>query len=158
MSFVILAGHPRPQSRTRQIAQLAADAVIRAAGLPPGHQVVDLFGLQRRLLLVASPTYKGTYTGLLKVFLDRLDYQALSGVTALPTLVMRLPQHTLAVDVHLRPLLTELGAAVPAPGLAFLESDLDRAAEVLDPWAARVAAALGRAAALIPPPDPALSR
>jgi FMN reductase len=179
VSFVILAGHPRPQSRTRQLAQLAAAAVTRAAGLPPGHQVVDLSGLQRRLLLdepspaiedavdqvatarlllVASPTYKGTYTGLLKVFLDRLDYQALSGVTALPLLVMRHPQHTLAVDVHLRPLLTELGAAVPAPGLAFLESDLDQAAGVLDPWAARVAAALGRAAALIPPPDPALSR
>ena len=81
---------------------------------------------------VASPTYKGTYTGLLKVFLDRLDYQALSGVTALPLLVMRVPQHALAVDVHLRPLLTELGAAVPGPGLAFLESDLDRAASVLD--------------------------
>ena len=47
---------------------------------------------------------------------------------------------------------------MPGPGLAFLESDLDRAASVLDPWAARVAAALGRAAALVQPPDPALSR
>jgi FMN reductase len=179
LSFVILAGNPRPQSRTLQVARLAADAVSRATGRPEGHEVVDLSGLSRRLLLdepspavedaveqvttaglllVASPTYKGTYTGLLKVFLDRLDYQALSGVTALPMLVMRVPQHALAVDVHLRPLLTELGASVPGPGLAFLESDLDRAASVLDPWAARVAAALSRGAALVQPPDPALSR
>jgi FMN reductase len=104
------------------------------------------------LLLVASPTYKGTYTGLLKVFLDRLDYQALSSVTALPMLVMRVPQHALAVDVHLRPLLLELGAAVPGPGLAFLESDLGQPDGVLGPWAARVADALGRAG------SPALTR
>ena len=61
---------------------------------------------------------------------------------------MRLPQHAMAVDVHLRPLLLELGASVPGPGLAFLEPDLDQPARVLDPWAGQVAAALGRAAAL----------
>jgi FMN reductase len=179
LSFVILAGNPNPQSRTLQIARLAAEAVSQAAGLPAGQQVIDLAGLSRRLLLdepspavedaleqvtqadlllVASPTYKGTYTGLLKVFLDRLHYQALSGVTALPVLVLRVPQHALAVEVHLRPLLAELGASVPGPGLAFCESDLDEPARVLGPWAARVTAALGRAAALAQPGDPALSR
>ena len=100
---------------------------------------------------MASPTYKGTYTGLLKVFLDRLDYQALSSVIALPMLVMRVPNHALAVDLHLRPLLLELGAATPAPGLAFLEPDLAEPGPVLDSWAARVAAALGRCAALAAP-------
>jgi FMN reductase len=58
---------------------------------------------------------------------------------------MRVPQHALAVDVHLRPLLLELGASVPAPGLAFLESDIGQPDGVLEPWSARVAAALGRA-------------
>jgi FMN reductase len=172
LSFVVLVANPKPQSRTLQIARLAADAVSRAAALPGEHQVIDLSGLARRLLLdepssavedaleqvrradlllVASPTYKGTYTGLLKVFLDRLDYQALSSVVALPMLVLRLPHHALAVDVHLRPLLLELGASTPAPGLAFLESDLEEPGRVLDPWAGRVAAALGRCAALAAP-------
>jgi FMN reductase len=172
LSFVVLVANPKPQSRTLQIARLAADAVSRAAALPGGHEVVDLSGLARRLLLdepssavedaleqvrqadlllVASPTYKGTYTGLLKVFLDRLDYQALSSVVALPMLVLRLPHHALAVDLHLRPLLLELGASTPAPGLAFLEPDLEEPARVLDPWAGRVAAALGRCAALAAP-------
>ncbi len=113
LSFVVLVANPKPQSRTLSIARLAAEAVSRAAALPGEPQVIDLSGLARRLLLdepspavedaleqvrqadlllVASPTYKGTYTGLLKVFLDRLDYQALSSVVALPMLVLRLPQ------------------------------------------------------------------
>ena len=169
MNFVVLAANPRPQSRTLQIARLAADAVSRAAALTAEHQVIDLSVLARRLLLdepspavedaldqvrqadlllVASPTYKGTYTGLLKVFLDRLDYRALSSVIALPLLVMRVPNHALAVDLHLRPLLLELGASTPAPGLAFLEPDLAEPGPVLEAWAARVAAALGRCATL----------
>jgi hypothetical protein len=45
----------------------------------------------------------------------------------------------------------ELGASTPAPGLAFLEPDLDEPGPVLDPWAGRVAAALGRCAALAAP-------
>jgi FMN reductase len=56
-------------------------------------------------LVVASPTYKATYTGLLKAFLDRLPPAALTGTVALPILVMGDAKHALAVEVHLRPLL-----------------------------------------------------
>jgi FMN reductase len=87
------------------------------------------------LLLVVSPAFKGNYSGLLKVFLDRLPYCGLTGATALPVLVMNSPQHSLAVDVHLRPLLVELGASVPAPGLALLESELGHLDSVLPGWA-----------------------
>jgi FMN reductase len=170
LSFVVLVANPKPQSRTLQIARLAADAVSRAAALPGGHQVVDLSGLARRLLLdepssavedaleqvrqadlllVASPTYKGTYTGLLKVFLDRLPHRALSQAVGLPLMMMGVPEHAPAVDAYLKPLLIELGADVPGPGLAVLESDLDRLDEVLTPWAQLVADAL-RPARLTP--------
>ena len=167
MQFVILIGNPKPCSRTLDVAGAAADAVADVLGLDAGYTVVDLSGLARRLLLpepsaavedaielvcgaelllVASPTFKGTYTGLLKVFLDRLPHRALQGSAALPLLVMGAAQHAFAVDTHLRPLLIELGATVPAPGLAVLESDLDRLDDVLRPWAQRVgdAAALDR--------------
>jgi len=160
MRFVTIVGNPKPQSRTLTVALQAAAVIGETAGLAGGGQVIDLSGLARRLLLpepsaavedalelamgadlllVASPTYKGTYTGLLKVFLDRLPHQALAGTVAFPLLVMRVPQHALAVEVHLRPLLVELGATVPTPGLAVLEPDLDALDEVLRPWAARVA-------------------
>jgi FMN reductase len=159
VQFVALIGSSEPYSRTRDVAGAAADAVADVLGLAAGYTVVDLSVLARRLLLpepsaaiedavelvrdadlllVASPTFKGTYTGLLKVFLDRLPYRGLHGSCALPMLVMSAPQHALAVDVHLRPLLVELGATVPTPGLAVLESDLDRLDDVLRPWVRRV--------------------
>jgi FMN reductase len=150
---VALVGNPRPASRTHAVADRAARVI--APGVTP--ETVDLTGLapfllgpkpsavmedavervaSAGLLLVASPTYKGTYTGLLKAFLDRVP--SLAGVTALPLLVMGSPRHALAVEVHLRPLLVELGATVPTPGLAVVESDLERIDEILAEWAAAV--------------------
>jgi FMN reductase len=160
LRFVVVVGNPKPASRTLTVAAAAADAITRAAGLAADRQTVDLCVLARHLLLpepspavedaidqvtaadlalVASPTFKGTYTGLLKVFFDRLPHRALDRAAAVPLMVMGGPQHAPAVDAHLRPLLAELGAAVPAPGLAVLESDLGRLDAVLGPWADQVA-------------------
>lgn len=159
--IVVVVGNPRPQSRTHAAALAAARTLGDAEPT-----LVDLSGLASRLLLpepspaveealeqvanadvllVASPTYKGTYTGLLKVFLDRLPGQALADSVALPLLVMGAPQHALAVEVHLRPLLVELGATVPTPGLALLESQLqpwETLRSVVTDWADKVASAV----------------
>ena len=163
MNFTVVAGNPQPESRTLGVALAAAEALADCLSLPAGPAIVDLSVLARRLLLpepcaavedavdqvltadlllVASPTFKGTYSGLLKVFLDRLPYKCLHDATALPLLVMDSPLHALAVGVHLRPLLVELGASVPAPGLAVLESELGRLDEVLGSWTSQVAEAL----------------
>ena len=98
--FVALVGNPKPGSRTLTVAAAAAEAIALAAGVDEGYEIIDLSVLSRRLLLpepsmavedatelvsradlllVASPTFKGTYTGLLKVFLDRLPYHGLAG-------------------------------------------------------------------------------
>jgi FMN reductase len=160
MSIVTLVGNPRPGSRTLSVAASAAQAVgDRLGAAPEAYEVVDLSGLAPHLLsplahpdvaaalglvtsasilVVASPTYKGTYTGLLKSFLDRLPPDALAGTAALPLLVMGDPKHSLAVEVHLRPLLVELGAFVPTPGLAVLESQIPELGEVVAGWADRV--------------------
>ncbi|WP_336204166.1 NADPH-dependent FMN reductase [Nonomuraea sp. LPB2021202275-12-8] len=160
MSIVTLVGNPREGSRTRAVAVAAAEAVGSRVGYEGPYDAVDLSALgphvlsptpsadvevalelvtEASVLVVASPTYKGTYTGLLKAFLDRLRPDALAGRVALPLLVMGDPAHSLAVEVHLRPLLVELGATVPTPGLAVLESQIPRLEEVLAAWAVRVA-------------------
>ncbi|MER5621162.1 NADPH-dependent FMN reductase [Streptosporangium sp. NPDC002544] len=169
MSIVTVVGNPRPGSRTHGVAISAAEAVARRIGDQEAPEVVDLAVLAPLLfapetapevkaalellagadvLVVASPTYKATYTGLLKAFLDRLPGGALASAVALPLLVMGDARHSLAVEVHFRPLLLELGAVVPTPGLALLESQLADLDAVLGPWADRVgpqvAAALGQ--------------
>jgi FMN reductase len=165
----VVVGNPKPASRTLGVALTAAGALADSLDLRRGPQLVDLSGLARRLLLpepsaaledavdqvrsselllVASPTFKGTYSGLLKVFLDRLPYRALEGVTALPLLVMNSRQHADAVEAHLRPLLAELGATVPAPGLAVLDSELGQLDPVLRRWAGMVTSVLGSAGLL----------
>ena len=160
MSTVALVGNPRPKSRTLGVALQAAEAVGERVGATGRTEVVDLAVLapdllsavpppdvQRALdavgsadvLVVASPTYKATYTGMLKVFLDRFGAGSLASTAALPLLVMGDARHSLAVETHLRPLLVELGANVPTPGLAVLESQLADAEEVVGAWADRVA-------------------
>jgi FMN reductase len=69
------------------------------------------------LLVVATPTYKGSYTGLLKSFLDHVGGGSLHRTIAVPVITVGSPAHTLAADVHLRPLLLELGASTPTDAL-----------------------------------------
>ncbi|WP_433472108.1 NADPH-dependent FMN reductase [Spirillospora sp. CA-142024] len=160
MSLVALVGNPRPRSRTLGVALTAARAIGERVGEAGETETVDLSALAPDLLsatpppavrhaldvvggadvlVVASPTYKATYTGLLKVFLDRFGAGSLASAAALPLLVMGDPKHSLAVETHLRPLLVELGASVPTPGLALLESQLPDAEEIVGAWAGRVA-------------------
>lgn len=170
MRFVTLIGNPKAESRTATVAQAATQAVIGAACVQARQETVDLSALACRLLLpqasaliedaveqvlkadvlvVASPTFKATYSGLLKVFLDRLGFRALAATLALPVLVMKHPEHALAVEMHMRPLLVELGATVPTPGLAVMESDLGRLDHVLIPWARRMAGPVSAKAAVL---------
>ena len=160
MSSVALVGNPRPKSRTLGAAVYAVEAINERIGISGEARTVDLSVLapdllsavpppdvqdaldtvgEADILVVASPTYKATYTGLLKVFLDRFGAGSLASASALPMLVMGDARHALAVETHLRPLLIELGANVPTPGLALLESQLADAEDVIGAWADRVA-------------------
>jgi FMN reductase len=159
--IVTVTGNPRPQSRTHGLAATLADELARKW---PGAAVthVDLAVLGGRVLdqgdqaaaeavstvlaadvlVVASPTYKATYSGLLKAFLDRLGTGSLAGKRAVPILLGGAPNHQLAVDVHFTPLLLELGAAVPARGLFVLEADVPEFGAFARDWAAAHAAVL----------------
>jgi FMN reductase len=44
-------------------------------------------------------------------------------------------QHALAVEVHLRPLLIEIGARVPTRGVFVRDDELDDLESTLDAWA-----------------------
>jgi FMN reductase len=136
----VVVGNPKPQSRTLAAATYLATEL---AGREPD-LVVDLADLGERLLdwkdpvvadlvasvgaadlvVFASPTYKGAYTGLLKLFLDRFATDGLSGV-AVPLMLGGGPAHALAPELTLRPVLTEIGGIVPARGLYVVDSAHD---------------------------------
>jgi FMN reductase len=131
VTVTALVGNPRPGSRTHTAALQLRDAIAAGADTalvdlaePADADEARALVAASDVLVVASPTYKATYTGLLKVFLDGYGPSPLAGVEAVPLMVGAAPQHALAVDVHLTPLLLELGASVPRRGLYVLESEL----------------------------------
>ena len=150
MRTAVVVGNPKPASRTLTAALHVAErlgddsplvvdlATVGTALLDwqdPAVQVLLDEVAAAELLVVASPTYKGSFTGLLKVFLDRLPHRGLEGRTAVPVMLGALPGHALAVELALRPVLTELGAVVPA-SLFLVESRYDDAS-AYDAWADR---------------------
>jgi FMN reductase len=156
-----LTGNPRPQSRTHglactlaaQIARALPDAAVAETDLAElGPRVLDPADpaaagavtrvLEADVLVVASPTYKATYSGLLKAFLDRFGTGGLAGRSAVPVLLGGAPDHKLAVDLHFAPLLLELGARVPVRGLFVLESEVADFGAFAAAWADTHAAAL----------------
>lgn len=173
-----LVGNPRPVSRTAAAAELVLAAVSRRFGRDRGpDEIIDLgWWLETRgaplgprtaqryaepldrlrqaqLLVVATPIYKGSYPGLLKAFLDHLDAGALHSVVAIPVITVGSPAHTLAGDVHLRPLLLELGASVPTRTLVLLEQHLADPEPEIEAWLDQAAPVLARA---LGAPAPAL--
>jgi FMN reductase len=168
LTFTCVVGNPRVGSRTFQAAaeltrQLAAAARERGASVAETY--LDLAEIAPRLfdwedavvaerlsetlaadlLVVASPTYKATYTGLLKAYVDRFPPSALEGKVAIPVMMGAAPIHQLAVELHLLPLLLEVGATCPVRGLYVLESQLPDWPQAAAAWVAATAAVLARA-------------
>lgn len=148
-----VVGNPRRASRTARVANAVADRITRHLRTGPAH-VIDLVDAESPLgddaaqrlapeldrvgraavVVVASPTYKATYTGLLKAFADLIPPLGLQGAVAIPVMTLGGADHALAADIHLRPLLQELGASLPTPALVLTDAKLrDLDAEV-DLW------------------------
>jgi FMN reductase len=152
MRVVVVVGNPKPASRTRRAAELVAE---RLTGAPPA-TVIDLAELGAAILdwddpsvwaakqavldadlvVFASPTYKATYTGLLKLFLDQFAAGELHGTTAIALMLAASPQHALAGELTLKPVLSEIGCSCPTPALFLLESAWESSPE-LDAWTER---------------------
>jgi FMN reductase len=152
VSISVVVGNPKPRSRTYQAATLIAeklagrpaDLSVDLADLGPAlldwsdSHITEIVAAvaDSELVVFASPTYKATYTGLLKLFLDRIAGGALAGVTAVPVMLGGHWQHALACDLLLKPVLVELGATCPTRGLFLLETEY-AGGETLDAWLER---------------------
>jgi FMN reductase len=147
----VVVGNPKPNSRTlaatihliKALSAADPDLVVDLAAVgqvlldwssPEVASLVDQVG-RADLVVVASPTYKGTYTGLLKLFLDRFDAgTGLRGI-AIPMMLGGSPAHSLAPELTLRPVLSEIGGTVPGRALYVVDSRYDDPA-AYDAWLA----------------------
>jgi FMN reductase len=130
MSILLLGGSPQlPSSSSRLLLHIGEQLALQSHSYAQLH-VRDLPA--RALLLadyddaaiaravravadadaivIATPIYKASYTGLLKAFLDLLPQDGLAGKLVLPLATGGGHAHTLALDYALRPVLHALGA------------------------------------------------
>ena len=125
-----ISGSPSPTSRSRTLLGLGLAALERRGVVAT--RAVDLAALpadallgrsrdtqlndalaavgRARILVVSTPVYRATYSGLLKVFFDLLPQDGLAGKVAIAIATGGNAAHLLAIDTGLRPLLASVGA------------------------------------------------
>lgn len=160
LKVTVVIGNPKPQSRTGKIAETfarrfvgSANADLRIIDLAdhapslfawPSQSMAELNAQvsDSTIIICASPTYKASYTGLLKAFLDRFPANGLRNVVCIPLMTGADSGHSMAPTVNLVPLLLELGAIVPTCGLYFNTSQMDQADQFIDSGVEQVRKAL----------------
>jgi FMN reductase len=164
----VVVGNPKPKSRTLAVGVAVAEALfapeardIRIVDLVdhadelfrwPSETLAELNAdvAASDVVILGSPTYKATYTGLLKAFLDRYPANGLDGTVAIPFQTGADETHSLGPQHGLVPLLTELGAVVPGGGFYFVTSRMNSLDAEAQELAARYGAAIRRVGALSP--------
>ncbi|MEI7444995.1 MAG: NADPH-dependent FMN reductase [Burkholderiales bacterium] len=75
-------------------------------------------------LVIVTPVYKASFSGLLKTFVDLLPQHALAGKTVLPVATGGSLAHALVLDYALRPVLAAAGATHVLPGVFVADAQL----------------------------------
>ncbi|RAG80546.1 FMN reductase (NADPH) [Streptacidiphilus pinicola] len=144
-SLVVISGSPSRTSRTAPLAghlahrlslrgfdvehldlrSLPPDALLEAdVRHPEVRRALDSIAAAEGVV-VATPVYKASYTGLLKAFLDLLPQDGLAGKTVLPLATGGTIAHLLSIDYALRPVLTALTARHVVGGVFLLDRWID---------------------------------
>ncbi len=77
-------------------------------------------------VIIASPVYKASFTGLLKTFLDLLPQNGLEHKITLPLMIGGTISHLLAIDYSLKPVLSALGAETIIKGVYTIDESVIR--------------------------------
>ena len=153
MSITVVIGNPNVGGRTTTTATAVAERIGGAVGdsdievIELGDHTENIFEWEAPdldaltakvaasdLAIFACPTYKASFTGLLKAFLDRFDTNGLAGVVAVPVMLGAAPVHWLAPETQLRPVLVELAASVPSKGFFMIDKKMDALESSIDSW------------------------
>ena len=149
VSTLILAS-PFPQSSSEKIARqleaslstdwtfeeidlstLPADDLLLRTKTPSekfNHSVKQI--MDSDLIIIATPTYRATYTGLLKVFFDLLPQDCLKGKTSMLIQTGGSPDHFLSIEMGLVPLVRSLGSNIISQTIYASPLDWDKSGEI----------------------------
>ncbi|HYD59136.1 MAG TPA: NAD(P)H-dependent oxidoreductase [Noviherbaspirillum sp.] len=144
--IVAISGSLSKPSRTRSLTEYIADRIAQRT--TARIQVVDIADLagelagavsfsnipasvirahklieEADLVILASPTYKGSYSGLFKHFLDLLDPSALKGKVTLLATTGGSDRHALVIEHQLRPLASFFETVTVPAGVYVKDSD-----------------------------------
>jgi FMN reductase len=144
MSVLLIAGSPSERSRSAALLDSVSQRLTARGALVERLHIRDLSPqallladathrsiaaaaaqvARARALIVATPVYKAAYSGVLKVFLDLLPQTALKNKAVLPLATGGSPNHMLALDYALRPVLQSLAARHILPGVYATDSQI----------------------------------
>lgn len=102
-----------------ELGPLAVDLAAALTGSGTSDAVEAALGAvtDADLVVVATPIYRGSYTGVFKLFIDLLHQDALVGTPVLLAAGGGNDQHALSIDHELRPLFAFFRAAVLPVGV-----------------------------------------
>jgi FMN reductase len=144
-NILAIAGNPTSPSRTRALVEytnqllqqqgfstetiavrdFSAEALIYGQYNSPYLEPIKAKLEQADGVIVATPIYKASYTGVLKAFLDLLPQRAFEGKVVLPIATGGTIAHLLAVDYALKPVLSELKARHILGGFYAVDKQLE---------------------------------
>ena len=166
-TVTVVVGNPKAGSRTLAVAELTGARYAEVVGAENTPLVLDLARLapgllapwslsadatdavaavrSAQLVVLAAPTYKASFPGVLKLLLDTLPAGSLAGAVVLTISVAGGDAHRHAVSTALAPVLAELGAQTPAQPLELVEAELPFARTLLEAHAERFGPAVAAA-------------
>lgn len=130
----------------RPLAREITDAALSGFAAPRLQDVIDQVAAADALVIV-SPIFKASYTGLFKTFVDVLDADLLIGKPVLLAATGGTARHSLAIDYALRPLFAYMQAFVAPTGV--FASPHDWGSEGTQALGARIARAVGELVSML---------
>jgi FMN reductase len=125
-----------------QVRELPAAALLRADCDDPALREALATVLDADAVVVGTPVYKASFSGVLKTFLDLLPQDGLAGKLVLPLATGGSQSHMLALDYALRPVLASLGPRHILPSIYATSDQLpwhpDHGLQPAAPIAARI--------------------
>ncbi|GMK39524.1 FMN reductase (NADPH) [Paenibacillus sp. CCS19] len=95
---------------TLQVTSIPAEDLIFARFDSPAIAAANALVEAADAVIIASPVYKASYSGILKTYLDLLPQKGLDNKIVAPIFIGGTIAHLLSIDYSLKPVLASLGA------------------------------------------------